>query len=200
MKKIGLLFSIITLVVTSVSAQRSTRAKDADFSFLKGEKSLNIIFTYEGMTVGKNMTEEDYVAKKVSDKNAKKKGKGDEWKASWEKGKLSIYEPMFKNIFTKKLGKIGIQVTEGDDAPITIIVKTTRIEPGFNIGISNANAIVDFEMIFVETADQDNIISQIVMNKVYGEDDAYAVSDRVKVAYLAAGRRLSGYIAKRLKK
>lgn len=201
MKKINLLITLIALIGfgLTANAQRSTRAKEADYKFLKKEKKLNILFTYEGMTVGKNMTEEAYVAKKVKEKNEKKSGTGNKWKKAWEKGKLSIYEPIFKAAFIKKMGKAGIKVSEGDDARLTVIVKTTRIEPGFNIGIVKKNAEVDFEFIFVETANKDNIVAQIIMTRARGSD-TYTVSDRVKLAYMGGARRLSGYIAKRLKK
>ena len=198
MKKSILLFSLLAFIGLSANAQRSTRVKDADFSFLKSEKTINVIFDYEGMTIGKNQTEVDYVEEKVAEKNEKKAGTGDEWRKSWEKGKLNIYEPMFRTGITKKLAKVGLKVEEGDNAHLTIIVKTTRIEPGFNAGVASMNAVIDLEYIFVETANHDNIIAQVIMSKVQGSD-AYAVSDRVKVAYLGAGRRLAGYIAKQLK-
>lgn len=198
MKKQSLLLLMFALIGLTSFAQRSTNAKDGDYSFLKGKKSINIKFVYEGMTVGKNKTESEYVEETVAEKNEKKKGSGDEWRKSWEKGKLHEYEPAFRAAFTKKLGKLGITVKEGDDAEVTAIVKITRMEPGFNVGVANMNAEVDLEVIFVETADQDNIISQVVMTKVYGSD-TYAVSDRLRPAFMAAGARLGGYINKALK-
>ena len=182
----------------SATAQRSTPAKDADYSFLKSEKSINLLFDYEGMTIGKNQTEVDYVEAQVAERNEKKAGTGDEWRKSWEKGKLNIYEPSFRAGFSKKVEKVGVKVTEGDEAPVTLIIRPTRIEPGFNIGITRMNAQVDFEFVFVETANHDNIIAQVILPKVYGSD-AFAVSDRVKIAFLGGGKRLSGYIAKQLK-
>lgn len=193
-----ILFSLVVLAGFSSTAQRSTQAKDADYSFLKKEKKLNVLFAYDGMTVGKNMTEEAYVAEKVAEKNEKKAGTGDEWKESWEKGKLNIYEPSFKLHFNKKLSKMGLEAAEGDDAPMTVIVKTTRIEPGFNIGITSMAAQIDVEFIFVETSNHDNIIAQVIMSKVTGSD-TYTVSDRVNLAYIGAARQLAGYIAKALK-
>lgn len=198
MKKNTLLFALMTLVGFSSFAQRSTTAKEADYSFLKGKKEVNVVFNYEGMTVGKNKTEETYVNETVAEKNEKKAGTGDEWRQSWEKGKLNVYEPAFSAGFSKRLAKAGIKATAGDNAEITVIVKTTRIEPGFNIGVTKMAAQIDVEFIFVETANQDNILAQIVMSKVSG-GDGYAVSERVKYAYSGAGGRLGGYAANALK-
>lgn len=198
MKK-NLVLLMFTFVGLVSFAQRSTNAKDADYSFLKGKKDMNIVFDYEGMTVGKNKTEEEYVNETVAEKNEKKAGTGDEWRKSWEKGKLNIYEPTFEAAFTKKLGKVGIAVSEGDNAEITVIVKSTRIEPGFNVGMASMEAEIDLECIFVETANKDNVIATVVMTKVKG-DDTFTVSDRLKVAYMAAGMKLGGFIKKSLDK
>jgi len=198
MKKINLLIILISILGLSANAQRSSKVKDADYSFLKGVKTMNILFDYEGMTVGKGKTEEAYVAEKVAEKNKKKAGKGDKWKKAWENGKLSVYEPTFKAVFSKKLGKIGIKVKEGDDAEITMIVKATRIEPGFSVGVASKRGEADFEFIFVETANHENIISQIILTRAIGSD-TYSVSDRVKFAYYYAAKKLSGYIVKGLK-
>ncbi len=199
MKKNILLLTLLVFAAFAANAQRSTNAKDADYSFLKGEKKINVIFDYEGMTVGKNKTETDYVAEKVAEKNEKKAGDGDRWKEAWEKGKLNVYEPAFSAKFTKRLAKkVGISASSGDDANITLIVRTTRLEPGFYSYAVNRAAEVDLELIFVETANHDNIIAQIVMSKVRGSE-SMTVSDRVKIAYVASATRLSQYIYKALK-
>lgn len=198
MKKNTLLLAIFAFVGLAANAQRSTNAKDADYSFLKKEKTMNIKFDYDGMTVGKNQTEKDYVAATIAEKNEKKPGAGDKWLESWEKGKINTYEPTFKTIFNKKMTKLGITIVEGDGAHLTLIVKTTRIEPGFNAGVLKMAAAIDLEYIFVETANPNNIIAQVVMSKVPGSD-TYAVSDRVNLAYSVASRKLAGYISKQIK-
>jgi hypothetical protein len=199
MKQKTILLAIFAFIGLTSFAQRSTNAKDADFSFLVGKKDMNIVFDYEGMTVGKNQTEVDYVNNQVAEKNEKKKGTGDEWRKAWENGKLNLYEPTFKNAFTKKLGKVGVAVSEGDNAEITVIVRTTRMEPGFNAGVAKKRAEIDLEYIFVETANKDNIIATVVMTRVLG-NDTFTVSDRLNLAYMGAGASLGGYIKKSLAK
>lgn len=199
MKQSTILLAMFAFLGLTSFAQRSTNAKDADYSFLKGKKDMNIVFDYEGMTVGKNKTEEEYVNETVAERNEKKAGTGDEWRKSWEKGKLNIYEPSFKAILSKKLGKVGIVVSEGDNAEVTVIVRTTRIEPGFNAGVVAMEAQIDVEYIFVETANKDNILATVVMSKVMGTD-TYTVSDRVNAAYVNAGGGLGMYMKKSLSK
>lgn len=199
MKRKSILLTLFTLLGAMTFAQRSTTAKEADYSFLDGKKDLSIVFDYEGMTVGKNQTEEDYVAETIAKKNEKKAGTGEEWQKAWENGKLNIYEPAFETMLAKKLGKNGIAVSQGEDAEVTLIVKTTRIEPGFNAGVAKMAAQIDVEYIFVETANKDNILAQIVMSRVVG-GDSYAVSDRVVFAYRGAAARLGGYMLKYFKK
>lgn len=202
MKKIitmSILAALMFVANSSLTAQRATEAKKGDYSCMEGIKTVNVIFVYDGMTVGKNLTEAEYVAEKVAEKNEKKAGSGDEWRKAWEKGKLTVYEPGFAAAFTKKIGKkLGIVASVGNDAPITIIVKTTRLEPGFNAHVVKRRAAIDMEMSFVDTDNHDNVHSTVFMNNLQG-GDGYSVSDRVMAAYRGAGWRLAQYISKSLK-
>ena len=195
--KIFMSVALLFVGLTAV-AQRTTKAAEADYSFLKGVKKINVVFDYEGMTVGKNMTEVDYVAQTVAEKNEKKPGAGDEWKEAWEKGKLNLYEPAFITSLNKKLKKMGFEASQGDDAEMTLIVKITRLEPGFYSYAVNKDAELDMLMSFVETANHDNITSQVVMTNVHGAEAA-SVSGRLVTAFNMTGAILGKYIAKALK-
>lgn len=198
MKRKILMSAVLMFVGLNVMAQRATEYKKADYSFLKGVKKVNVVFDYEGMTVGKNMTEEDYVAQTVAEKNEKKAGEGDEWKEAWEKGKLNMYEPGFIEKFNKSLKKNGIVASQGDDAPMTILVKVTRLEPGFYSYAVNRDAAVDVVLSFVETADHSKINSQVLMTNIQGNENV-TVSGRIYGAFANAGAYLGRYIAKGLK-
>jgi hypothetical protein len=49
--------------------------------FLKGQKTINLVYSYNDMRVGKG-TEQEYITKKVTEYNKDKPGKGDEWKTN----------------------------------------------------------------------------------------------------------------------
>ncbi|HWN96764.1 MAG TPA: hypothetical protein VNT99_17175, partial [Methylomirabilota bacterium] len=63
--------------------------------FLKGEKTLNVEYTYDGLTVGKG-TEQAYIDKKVAEFNAKEAGKGEKWLEGWKTDRTKRYQPKFE--------------------------------------------------------------------------------------------------------
>ncbi len=63
----------------NVSAQK-LKLIEGDLSILKNEKSINTVFTYDNMSVGKYDKESEYISKKKDDYNAKEAGKGDKWR------------------------------------------------------------------------------------------------------------------------
>lgn len=197
MRKSILFFALMFVSVTSF-AQRTTQAKDGNYSFLKGVKEVNVVFDYEGMTVGKDMTEQQYVEEKVAEKNKEKPGTGDEWRESWEKAKVNAFEPMFLKALNKRVNKSGLTFSQGDNAEMTLIVKITRIEPGFFSYAVNRKAEIDALLSFVSTGNNDDIKSQVVMTKIYGTADP-AVSSRIQYAFSVAGTMLGKYIAKAIK-
>lgn len=190
----------LAFMVTSLMTfgQRTTEAQDADYTFLKDHKNFNLRFDYTGMTVGKNLTEEDYIAREMMEKNEKEPGSGERWREAWENAKINEYEPAFIAGFNKQLKKAGMTCTQGDDAEITLIVSINRLEPGFYSYALNKAAEMDITLTFVKTNNQEDIISQVIMTKVLGSE-APAVSQRVGAACTTAGVRLGRYVQKTFK-
>ena len=78
MKKVVL--AALLLIGTMASAQDMEVTK-GDFGFLKGQKEINVEFTYDKLKLMEDdLTDEKYVADRVADLNEKGKGKGDMWK------------------------------------------------------------------------------------------------------------------------
>ena len=196
MKKIILLTAAIGFIAFGMMAQ--THAKKADYSFLKGEKSFNIEYVYEDMTVGKKLTEEEYVNKKVEDYNKKEAGKGDKWKISWEESRTKRYEPKFETLINKSMAKINMTASKNSDAKYTLIVKTIYTEPGYNIGISKRPAFVNFEFSFIETATK-NVMHTSILHKVPGAQAMgydFDTGSRIAECYAKGGKMLGAYIYK----
>ncbi len=86
-----------------------------NLSYLKGQKQINIQFSYEGMKVKEVATlwnydtrrskaEEEFV--KQESKKYENKGKarsGEEWANEWEINKNAKYEPEFRRLFARCL-------------------------------------------------------------------------------------------------
>lgn len=196
-RKLTLLF-VLLFVGTTAFSQRTTDAKDGDYSFLTGHSDFNIKFDYTGMTIGKNITEEDYLAREVMEKEEKEKGSGEKWREAWENAKINEYEPAFAEGFNKQLKKAGLSASVGDDAEITLIVTINRLEPGFYSYAVNRPAILDYTLTFVKTENPEEILSQVIMTKIYGSEQP-AVSQRVGAACRVAGTKLGSYIKKTFK-
>jgi hypothetical protein len=185
------------------AAAPMTALQSGDISALDNVTKVNVIYDYKELGVGAYKTEADYVAKKVKEYDDKEKGKGADFVKSWEKGKTETYPAKFLEMFNK-YGPKDINMTgtnNTSDAEYTLIVKTTFIEPGYNIGISKKPAFIDIEFIFVDKSGKELVryfVKNAVGSQVMGYD--YDVSSRVSESYHKAAKMLIGAIKKDRKK
>lgn len=196
--KIGVL-AIALMTSGMASAQKWITGKD--LSYLKGQKEILLQFTYDNMTVGKK-SESEYIKEKVEDYNKKEAGKGDAWAKSWTADRATIYEPKFEELFNKSAGEKLSGSRKNTSAKYTLIVHTTRTEPGFNIGVMKKNAEGDFELSIVETANPTKVLSTGILKNIPGSQFAgydYDVSSRVKESYAKAGKMVGKTLAKATK-
>ena len=183
---LALLFFTLT-----ANAQRF-KVTEGDLSALKGERSYNIEFTYNDMSVGKFEHESEYIEKKKAEYNSKEPGRGDSWAKSWISDRKMVFEPKFIDLF-EKTSDMTVKAT----AKYTIIFHTTTTEPGYNIYISKKNAEIDAEATIVETANRSKIIAVISVKNAPGRTfsgNDYATGDRIAECYAVAGKKLSKFI------
>jgi hypothetical protein len=195
---------VIALVTFSLAgyAQRIAQ-KSGSVSALNGQTTLNVEYDYSSFGVGKFENEADFVNKKVEEYNAKEAGKGDKWKEGWVSAREDRYEPKFEELFNKGAEKLGLQVVNGKkDAKYTLIVRTTFLEPGFNVGVMKKPAYVNFEFDIVETANRSNKVSEQSLSNVPGTQFGgydFDIGSRVAESYAKAGKVLAAYLSKELK-
>ena len=146
-------------------------------------------------------TEQEYIdakKKKITEKDGK--AKADEWEKNWKSDPDEHYKPKFEELFNTTGDVHGSQ--NNDKAKYTIIVKTTYIEPGFNVGVMRKPAHVSFEFIIVEKANPSNVICKLEALEVPGAEAAgydFASSSRLKESYAKAAKMLVKYIEKNAK-
>jgi hypothetical protein len=170
---------------------------EGDLSPLKGQASLKTEFEYD-MSVGKFDKEEDYIAKKKSELNEKEAGRGDTWEQSWKADRKDRFEPQFRELFSKH-SDIS---TVDDNAPYTLIFKTVKTEPGFNVGVASRPAFIDGEAWIVDSKDPSKVLAKISILKAPGRDVMgfdYETGARLQEAYAKAGKELGGYLKKNIK-
>jgi hypothetical protein len=201
MKKLKLSAMGLMLALVLTASASKVKKTEGSVAALKGQKQINVEFVYQDFKVGNKQTETEYVNKKVSDYNKKEAGRGDKWKASWEGDRKARYEPHFFELFNKVSG------LEGGDFPsakYTLIVKTKRIEPGYNIPmISQKYAEVDLEIWLVETANKGKALAKYTVEKAPGRTYGGADWDtgvRIAEAYEKAAKDFGNTLAKDVKK
>lgn len=175
----------------AANAQR-IKTTEGDIAVLKGEKTMNIEFTYNNMSVGKFEHESEYIEKKKGEYNAKEAGRGDSWAKSWIADRKLVFEPKFIDLFEKSTDMV-VKAT----AKYTIIFHTTTTEPGYNIYISKKNAEIDAEATVVETANRSKIIAVISIKNAPGRTfmgNDYATGERIAECYAVSGKKLGKFI------
>ncbi len=181
----------------SASAQ-SMALKSGSLDFLKGQKTINVIYTYDNMGVGKG-TEDDYVNEKVAKYNKDEAGKGDKWKAAWISARTRQYQPMFEELLNKELEDAGAKAGNYPNAPYTLILKTTFTEPGFNVGVMRMPAYTNSEAVFVKTGTTTEE-AVVTMRKAPGRDAMgfdYDAGGRISEAYAKSGKSLGKFLIKK---
>lgn len=194
--------SLIILFVacsTTLFGQK-IRLVEGDLSALKGQTSVNTEFSYDEMTIGKDgESEQAYIKEKKAKFDEKEPGRGDKWEQAWVDDRKERFEPQFRELFAKHSG----MSTVDEKAKYTLIFKTTRTEPGWNVGVMRVPAYIDGEAWIVETANRSNVVAKITVLKSPGRDAwgvDFETGARLQEAYAKAGKEIGGFIKKQTKK
>ena len=200
MKKISsLLVAGMLLTATVVNAQKWNKPLTA----LKGQSNLNIKYTYDGLLVGKDGAEADYLSRKKADISKKDPAKADAFEKGWYNARAANYYPKFESLLNKGLEKVNIVAGQNQNsAKYTMIVHTTFIEPGFNVGVMKKPASANFEIKIVESSNPSNVISQTFINNVPGSQMTgydFDATTRIAECYAKAAKMAAKTMAKGLK-
>jgi hypothetical protein len=189
--------TLILLCVTITGFAQKIKLIQGDLSVMKGQTSVKTEFQYD-MSVGKFAEEDDYIAQKKKELNGKEPGRGDTWEKSWKDDRKERFEPQFRELFSKH-SDIS---TVGEDTQYTLIFKTIKTEPGFNVAVASRPAFIDAEATIVETSNPTTIVAKIAITKAPGRDVMgfdYETGARLQEAYAKAGKELGAFIKKNAK-
>lgn len=167
---------------------------------LKGEQTLNLEYVYDGLTVGKE-PEQEYINKKVSEMNAKEAGKGDQWLVSWKGDRERRYQPKFVELLNKQFTekKLDVHAGKNPEAKFTLVLKTTMLDPGFNVGIMRRPAAVSTEVEVYETKERTKPVAVITILKAPGQDAMgydFDTGQRLAEGYAKTGKELGKFLCK----
>ena len=199
MKKVVVAIMIFAFAI-SANAQK-VKLEEGNLDFLKGQKILKVEFTYdENMKIGKKDAD-DYITSKVKSKNKKHPGAGDEWKEKFLADREESYEPHFLKMFNFIYNKLGVSISpNAPGAEYVMIVNTTFIEPGFDIGIQSKRAMANMDVYFTPLDDEDEKLAKISIAKAPGDailGSSYVAADRIGGCYESAAGELAGFLHKK---
>jgi hypothetical protein len=162
---------------------------------LKGQTSYDLKFTYDSITVGRNIPEEKYLHDISARWEIKERGKGATFVKMWYDDRQGLYEPAFVESFEKS-SKVKLHDQE---AKYTLVFKTHWVEGGWDLGIEGSRAIIAGELWIVESGDNNKVKAKISIRDSQGNNSDggdFDMTKRIKRAYAAAGKWLAIYLDK----
>jgi hypothetical protein len=200
MKKVSMLLLIAAFLIPGIAVFSQAKLVSGTFTALKGQSEIRLKYDYSKMAVGKFKTESEYVKKRMADMNKKTPGDGDRWALAWRNDRMTKFEPSFEKSLNKELASLKVSCKDSSDAQYTLIIRTTFIEPGFNVGVTRQDAYIKVEVDLVETANPGTVLGSVLMKKedsinMMGYD--FDTGTRIQSAYDRAGGHLGSFIAKK---
>jgi hypothetical protein len=203
MKNLGTqsLIALAVFLFAGSSLAQKMDLKSGSLGFLKGEKTLNVEYVYEGLTVGK-ITEQAYIDAKVAEFNSKEAGKGEKWLQAWKSDRTGRYQPKFEELLNKQFTerKVDFKAGKFPEAKYIMVLKTINLEPGWNAFVSRAPAQVSTEAEFFDTKDRSKSLAHITIQKAPGRDAMGYDFDpgyRLQEGYAKTGKELGQFIYKK---
>ncbi|SCY58603.1 hypothetical protein [Flavobacterium caeni] len=185
---------LVAMMLASV-AGFSQKVTSGSFKNLKGIPEFSLVFDYEGLTVEKFKSEEEFLADKM--KKREEKGTGEDFRSSWFADRQNRYEPKFIESFNKRF-KGNVKADKNlASAKHTMTVKTTYINPGFNVGVVRNDAKINVTITVTETANPSNVLLSVNYDRVHGEGAMgydFNSGYRISEAYAKVAKELASDI------
>jgi hypothetical protein len=195
MKKTILVFA---LLVATLSYGQKMKVSEGSIKNLKGITEFNLDFDYSNLQIPKAKSEEAYLNEKVEMREKKAKGSGEKFRKEWFADREERFEPKFIESFNKR-GKP--QVDKGSGAKHIMKIHTTKLYPGYNVGIVRHNAEINVEVTITEKASGKVLLKgtyKDVQGASFGGMD-YDTGYRISECYAKLAKNIAGYIIKKAK-
>lgn len=203
-QKLVLILSLLVFSFTAAVAQKVVPVS-GDVKVLKGQTKLKVEYDFSKFMVGKFSDEQAYLADKKGE-ITKKDGaaKAEEWEKGWKGARETRYQPKFQELFNDQAKDLPMAISpDFTDAKYTLILKTTFIEPGYNVGVMKKPSYINVEYIFVETANPSNVVAKFSSSNIPGSQAMgydFDAGSRIAESYAKAGKMIGGYLKKNLSK
>lgn len=199
MKKQALLIAFI--MVAFVGFAQKMKVKEGSIKNLKGITSYKLEFDYSDLQIPKFDSEEDFLAEKMAKREEKEAGAGERFKKSWFRDREERYEPKFVTSFNKRFKEGEISVgREKTDAKYIMKIHTTKLYPGYNVGVWRHNSEIDATVTVYEIGNPSNVLlsgsyKDVQGSGAFGND--YDSGYRISECYAKLAKEFAKFIKKK---
>lgn len=122
-------------------------------SFLKEEKTLNVIFDYSDLIRGGNFISEEEYLKKQKEKISARKNNYEEWFMAYEHSKNKTWKEIYVSILNENLSKyIAPKFVINSETNYTMKVNVLWIYSGYDIGIARSPSKIKLRLELIDNA------------------------------------------------
>ena len=155
MKNIAILTAF--LLFSGTIYGQKLKVDDGNLKNLKDIKIYLVEFDYTDVQIPKFDSEEDFLKDKMDKRDEKNPGDGERFKKSWFDDRENRYKPKFIESFNKRFKEGEIQVGDSE-GQYTLKVHTTKLYPGYNVGVWRHNSEIDATITVYETGNDSNVL------------------------------------------
>ncbi len=193
--------AVLFLFTVAMFGQK-LKVQEGNIKNLSGITEYNLEFDYTDVQIPKYDSEEEFLADKAKKREEKEPGLGEKFKKTWFTDREEFYEPKFIESFNKRFtkGTIVNADKENTEAEYTMLIHTTKLYAGYNVGIVRHNAEIDVIVTVFETANPDNVLFSGKYLDVQGSGAMgydFNSGYRISECYAKAAKSFAGYLKKK---
>lgn len=196
--------TILLFCIAAFGYSQKMKIQEGNFDFLPGQSEINVEFVYDDMKLlKKNIPQEQYIQEHSVELEEKSPGKGEAWKKKWAAAPELIWQPKFLELMNRYFyDDHGIAFKENvPEAEYTLIVETVWVYPGWDAGVMKQPAKVTTNLKFVETANRENVLAEVISENAPGDQwgSSFSNEDRLGEGYAKTGKSFARLILKKTK-
>ena len=182
---------VLLMVMASVTFMQAQKLK-GDLSPLSGQKELNVVFVYDGVTYDGDSEAKFF--KKNDDHDD-----FEQWKTNWtSRFRDDLWEANFLEDLNDEVKGLRLDFGEYDGTTYTMIVKMIDIDPGSFAGPFSQPCKLTADISFVKTGTTDSFAT-ITFTGIAGTPMIPVIEYRVKAAFEEMGETVGEILKKKVK-
>lgn len=193
--------TLVMLVMVGATAQK-LKIQEGDYKNLKGIDIYSLVFDYSDVQIPKFDNEADFLKDKMDKREEKKAGDGERFKNDWFNDRPDRYHPKFIESFNKRFDDGIVKVTE-NPTDYTMEIHTTKLYPGYNVGIVRHNAEIDATFTVYKTDDEGSILFRGSYRDVQGNGSMgydFNSGERIAECYAKLAKNIAAMHKKKVLK